>query len=41
MHICLNYCWATESLHFLIECADYIASSLLRDNFLIVEDDAH
>ena len=41
MEICLYYHWATKSLDFLIECADYIARSLLRENFLIVEDDAH
>ena len=28
-------------LDFLIKCADYFVSSLLRDNFFIVEDGAH
>ena len=40
MQICLNYYWETESFRFLNQ-ADFFVSSLLRDNFFIVEDDAH
>ena len=39
--VCLNYYWATESLDFLVKYKDYIVSSLLQDNFLIIEDDTN